>query len=255
MKHTALFQYGFRDFALVDTGKCRNTNQDEVISCPELGFFAVCDGMGGLSNGGDTSHMIATILPKLIEQAAADLANKPDSALAGDRLDEYIQMVSNNIYNTAYKGKINFGATLSCIWLVDEYAVFANLGDSRGYLLPKYKKTLRQITQDHNVAAIMVAQGELTKEEARSHPASSRLTRFVGMPSPAIPEIFIEKVTPGDRLLLCSDGLHGMVQDINIRKILRSSRSPQTVCKRLIEAANENGGKDNISAAYIQITY
>ena len=93
----------------------------------------------------------------------------------------------------------------------------------------------------------------MTKEEAAHSPLSSKLTAFVGMTAPATPEIFVTQVRPGDRILLCSDGLYGMVPEREIARILRSSRSPERVCGRLINKANENGGRDNISAVYIKI--
>ena len=104
-----------------------------------------------------------------------------------------------------------------------------------------------------NLAGILVEAGEMTKEEARHSPLSSKLTAFVGMAAPATPAVFVTEVRPGDRLLLCSDGLYGMVPERKIARILRSSRSPEKVCERLIEEANENGGRDNISAVYVKI--
>ena len=132
-------------------------------------------------------------------------------------------------------------------------AIFVNLGDSRGYLLSRYKKQPIQITEDQNIAGILVRQGELTREAAKNHPASSRLTAFVGMKPPAEPEAFTVEVSPGDRILLCSDGLYGMMEERELARLMRASRSPELVCRRLIDRANENGGRDNISAAYIRI--
>jgi serine/threonine protein phosphatase PrpC len=131
--------------------------------------------------------------------------------------------------------------------------VFVNLGDSRGYLLDFYKRRIRQTTNDHNVAAELVANGEISREEARNHPASSALTRFVGMRNPALPETFIERVRSGDRILLCSDGLYGMVEDARLPRLLRSGKGPARVAGRLIDAANRAGGRDNIAAVYIKI--
>jgi len=254
MRGTELFKYRFKSAGLVDMGKKRSSNQDEIICCPELGFFAVSDGMGGLTDGGKTSEMIKKVMPYMIAQTATELKTKLSPDFAAELLEEQVRLISDSIYDTANKdGHIGFGATFSGLWLVDEYAVFINLGDSRGYFLSRYKKNIKQITRDHNVAAIMVEQGELTKEEAKNHPSSSRLTAFVGMPSPAAPEVFTEKVIPGDRLLLCSDGLHGMVEDERLPRILRSSKSPDKVCKRLIDEANAAGGRDNISAVYVKI--
>lgn len=254
MSKTEFFKYGFHSAALVDVGRMRNSNQDAVITCPEQGFFAVCDGMGGLSDGGKTSELISRVLPGIIIHEAGKLLHEPNPHTAEEILKRVVKKISNSIYDTANRERVSFGATLTGVWLVDEHAVFVNLGDSRGYILPRYKKQIKQITQDHNIAAILVKQGEITKDEARSHSSSSRLTRFMGMPHPAMPEVFIERIMPGDRLLLCSDGLHGMVEGWQLRRLMRSSRSPECVCKNLIGKANENGGRDNISAVFIRIT-
>jgi len=254
MIHTELFKYGFRAAALVDIGKSRTSNQDEVILCPESGFYAVSDGMGGLMNGGKTSQLIKQILPEMMRGASTDLMKEPSPEYAAELLKQQIRQISDIIYDTGNKGhRFTFGATLSGVWLEGNHAVFVNLGDSRGYLLGRYKRNIEQITTDHNVAALLVERGEITKEEAHNHPSSSSLIRFAGMDAPATPEVFIREVNPGDRILLCSDGLHGMVSESVLPSIMRSVASPIHVCERLIEKANANGGRDNISAVYIKI--
>jgi serine/threonine protein phosphatase PrpC len=182
----------------------------------------------------------------------SDLQKKTSPKYAAKLLSEQVRLLSDNIYDTANKDRIGFGATLSGVWLVDDYAIFINLGDSRGYLLPRYKKNILQVTRDHNVAALLVERGELTKKEARNRPSSSSLMSFVGMPAPATPEVFIRQINPGDCLLLCSDGLHGMVDEEELPRLMRSSRNPDKICKILIDKANANGGRDNISAVYIK---
>ncbi|MDR1557669.1 MAG: protein phosphatase 2C domain-containing protein [Tannerellaceae bacterium] len=255
IQHTPYFSYAFSGDALVDTGRMRTSNQDEVVLCPEEGFYAVLDGMGGLHGGGRTSAMIKQILPGAIQQAIAGLKKEDSPPYAAELLAGQVRMISDTIYNTANKGhRAGFGSTLSGVWLTGRHAIFVNLGDSRGYLLPRYKKKIRQITRDHNVAAILVEDGELTREQARNHPGSSQLTRFAGMTAPATPDVFIQEVHPGDRILLCSDGLHGMIDDTLLPHLMRSSRNPTHVCKRLINEANTRGGRDNISAVYLQIS-
>jgi serine/threonine protein phosphatase PrpC len=255
MIETQLFHYSFCAASALDIGLVRENNEDRVIACPELGFYAVSDGMGGLTDGGQTSDMVARVLPGLIEQCAAEIRSEGFTPVfAANLLEESVRMVSDSIYEVANtRGRIGFGATLSGVWLVDGYAVFINLGDSRGYLLPWYSRKLRQVTEDHNVAQLLVQEGELTREQARGHRTSSQLTRFMGMPSPAAADYFIEKIRPGDRILLCSDGLSGMVEDQDIRGVMRSSKSPVTICGRLVGAAKAGGGRDNISAVYIKI--
>lgn len=255
MTETELFRYAYHAGDALDIGLVRESNQDKVISCPEFGFYAVSDGMGGLTDGGKTSEMIAKVLPGLVEQCAMEIKTAGFTPVfAGNLIEESVQMMSDSIYEVANtKNRIGFGATLSGVWLIDGYAVFINIGDSRGYLLSRYSRKIRQITEDHNVAQLLVEEGEITKEEARNHAASCQLTRFVGMPSPAAADYFAEKVNPGDRILLCSDGLYGQVEDIGLMRIMRSSRSPKTVCERLVSAAKETGGRDNISAVYIKV--
>ena len=245
------FTYGFSFAGQKDIGQSRNTNQDETILCPDIGVFAVSDGMGGLQQGAKASAYVRESIPAMMPFALKD-AETPEEA--GVAFAETVRMVSDGLFNTANtEAHIGFGATFCGVWLYRNKAIFANLGDSRGYLLPRYKKTIMQITEDHNIAAIMVKNGELSKDGATGHPASSRLTRFVGMNAPALPDYFICDIEPGDRILLCSDGLYGMVDNRKLVHILRSSKSPRTVCERLIGQANENGGNDNISAIYIRI--
>ena len=254
MIRTELFKHSFLAAALVDIGSKRTSNEDEVIACPETGFYAVSDGMGGLINGGKTSQILQQVLPDMIQTASTALMKNPSPEYAAELLAGEIRTFSDTIYDTGNKGhRFNYGATLSGVWLVGNHAVFVNLGDSRGYLLPRYKKNIRQITKDHNIAAMMVEHGEITKEEARDHPSRSTLTRFAGMTAPASPEIFIREVNPGDRILLCSDGLHGMVDDTQLPQLLRSSKNPVRVVQSLIDKANSAGGKDNIASIYINI--
>ncbi len=258
---TEQFAYRFCAAGLADIGRKRKDNQDEIILHPELGFFAVSDGMGGVPGGGKASQYIRQAIPELMKinvqeygthKDASEAAN--DVSQAGTAIRNAVQTMSDALYRSGNSPKrIVYGATLAGVRLAGNQALFVNLGDSRGYLLGRYRKNLRQITKDHNIAALLVQNGELSREAAREHESSSRLTAFVGMPQPAVPEVFSVEVQPGDRLLLCSDGLYGMVEEKKIAQILRVSRSPERVCQGLIDEANERGGRDNISAVYIKI--
>lgn len=248
------FDYDVRAFGLVDIGRERSANQDEVILCPEHGFYAVSDGMGGLRDGGKTSAMIKQVFPEMVAHMCEELDADPTAEHAARLLSDGAGLVSDSIYETGNEGHaIEYGATLCGVWLTGTSAVFVNIGDSRGYILRKNECALRQVTRDHNLAALLVERGDITREEARGHAASSRITRFVGMPKPAMPETFIEPLEPGDMLLFCSDGLHGMLDDERIAELLIWPGEPGDVCGRLIKAANEAGGRDNISALYIRI--
>lgn len=254
MTRSDLFKYDFEYFGDADIGKTRRENQDVVILCPDEGFFAVSDGMGGLTDGGLTSQMVARTLPQTLKQAMEK--NKADaiSAKAGELLEQAVREVSDDIFYTANRGKhVGFGATVSGIWLVGDKAVFANLGDSRGYIFPQGGGALRQITVDHNVAQLLVAQGKLDKAEARFHPTSSQLMRYAGMPAPAAVDTFVETVRPGDMILACSDGLHGMADDGEIEAVMRSGGTTEHIGRQLIALANQNGGRDNISVVMLKI--
>ena len=248
-----LFKYSYYSADCVDIGRKRVSNQDQVICCPALGFFAVSDGMGGLPGGGETSALLAKSLPAFAQEAFEELKKNATSEHAVTLLDDYIRTISDSIYETMNIGEITFGATLCGVWLVGEHAVFFNLGDSRGYRLGRYKRRIRQITTDHNVVSMLVANGEINLDEARVHPSRNLLTRFVGMKSPSLPELFVEKINCGDGILLCSDGLYGMVNDTLLTRILRSSKSLNRVVRCLIEEANAAGGRDNISGVYIKM--
>ena len=248
-----LFEFEYEAAGLVDIGKCRTSNQDEVVLAPEHGLFAVSDGMGGLDDGGAASQYVRNAFPLVAETGISSM-KEADPDLAAGILGEFVQLISDRLFGQGNTPThFYFGATLAGVLLHGNKAVFVCLGDSRGYLLPKYKKLPVQITEDMNVAGYLVKLGKMTKEQARESPASSKLTAFVGMPAPATPETFIVEVKPGDRILLCSDGLYGMVPEREIARLLRSGREPEKVCRNLIDAANAHGGRDNISAVYIQI--
>ena len=245
------FEYSFLYAGQKDIGRRRSSNQDEIIVCPDTGLFAVSDGMGGLHEGAKASIYVRESIPAMMQFTQKE-AGTPEEA--GIAFAETVRIVSDGLFNSANtEAYIGFGATFCGVWLYQNKAIFANLGDSRGYLLQKYKKTITQVTEDHNIAAILVKNGELSRDDAKKHPASSRLTRFVGMQTPAIPEYFVCDIKPGDRILLCSDGLYGMVDDFELVRILRSSKSPRSICKGLVDQANQNGGNDNISAVYIKV--
>lgn len=249
------FNYKYRFAGQVDIGRRRSSNQDEILLNPELGFFGVSDGMGGLENGDAASAFVKKGMPMLLNKCMEDWKEtQPTAEQAGSQLRECAGVLSDHLFMEGNTERFfSFGATLAGVLLYGDKAIFVCLGDSRGYVLRKFKRKPEQITKDMNLAGVMVEAGEMTKEEAAHSPLSSKLTAFVGMTAPATPEIFVTQVRPGDRILLCSDGLYGMVPEREIARILRSSRSPERVCGRLINKANENGGRDNISAVYIKI--
>lgn len=229
--------------ARTDPGCVRQENQDMPIMDPDRGLFAVSDGMGGLPFGGETARLAAEMVPPLMDELTG--LSPQEAALA---LKDGIESISNAIRdfgNDEYHGSV-FGATLSGFAVVDGCAVVFNMGDSRVYRLRD--GVLEKMTRDHSVVQILLDAGEITPEEAAHHPGRSRITRFLGMVPEAMADLSGADIQPGDRFLVCSDGLHGMVSRDRLQQLLAAEAPAADICAAMIRAANEAGGKDNITA-------
>lgn len=224
-------------------GRVRDTNQDTVY--PESGgvaddslLIAVADGMGGHSGG------------EVASRDAMDAA----VGLAGDdpAVDERIMAANEAVLSHARAdwNLAGMGTTMTLAELSADGALrIGHVGDSRAYLLRH--GILTQLTQDHTFVAEQVRAGRLDPDEARTHPRRSMLTRAVGLAGELTVDVVEERLSPGDRLLLCSDGLSGMVHDSAIEKALAEG-TPEEAVWALIEAANQAGGHDNISVAIVE---
>lgn len=254
----SFFTFSFLAAGLTDIGAKRENNEDRIYLDPEKGFFAVSDGMGGLRHGDKASDYVKEALPGLIGTYTENLPPEMSPEEAAEALKVLIGIMSDTLFRagnerTDGKHRFEYGATLLGVWLFGERAIYLCLGDSRGYLLKKDGERLEQVTQDMNVAALMVRNGLMTPKEAAESSVSNRLTAFVGMEAPATPESFVRMVSAGDVILLCSDGLYGMVPETEIVSLLRSGKEAEAVCRELIDTANRYGGRDNISAIVIVI--
>jgi protein phosphatase len=146
-------------------------------------------------------------------------------------------------------GLTGLGSTVVLALIRDNSALVAHMGDSRAYL--SREQRLEQLTRDHTLAQLLVDCGEITSDQIATHPAQTQLTRFVGMQTQPMPETRLLELLLGDRLLLCSDGLTSMLDHDSISLILRRHQSPDVACQELIDAANEAGGKDNITVVIV----
>ena len=216
-------------------------SQDTVGNLPNL--FAVADGMGG-HNAGDyaSSHAVRI----LVDEIREDTDYNPVKVIR-----HAIETANTEIIEQAQKDEKlrGMGTTMVVATIVGQYAYVANVGDSRLYVVDKQ---LRQITRDHSLVQEMVRMGEITAEEARNHPDKNVITRALGATKDVAVDFFDVHLEPGDRLLLCSDGLTNMVLDEDIEDIIVSEELLETAGKRLVEAANENGGKDNIGIVLVE---
>jgi protein phosphatase len=199
---------------------------DEVLAI-------VADGMGG--------HVAGEVASRIAINAAASSDLGPtDRVAAGNRAIR--EEVARD------PGLEGMGTTMTLLRVEDNTATIAHIGDSRAYLLRDGE--LRQVTEDHTVAAEYVAQGQLSREEAASHPQRHMLLRTLGLTRFVdVDEVEVD-LAPGDRVLLCSDGLTEMVRDETIGKILADG-SPDEVVWNLVETANDAGGVDNITVVVV----
>lgn len=239
--------YPFRWGAASDKGKVRAENEDSFVIEPEAALFLVADGIGGHRGGRLAADIVAEDLPVMIENKLTELRSSrpgPVRILLKQTISEQNrQLVMEGTSETGYKG---MGATLVLALLRNGRAYIANLGDSRMY---RYRKgRLRQLSKDHSVVSELVSEGKITPEEAENHSAANQITRYVGMEDEQVsPHVRSFALKQDDRLLLCTDGLTGAVDDERIAAILDSSADCQAACEALVDAANAAGGHDNIT--------
>lgn len=234
---TASASFGAR----TDVGRIRPQNEDSLITREPL--FAVADGMGG-HEAGEVASEIA------IETLAAQAPQTADARALG----RAVMSANRAVIRAAEdgRGKPGMGTTMTAAILEGTKLVVAQVGDSRAYLL--HGGRLSQITRDHSLMADLIEAGQITEEEARWHPQRSVITRALGSDPEMIPDLFDIQLDEGDRILLCSDGLSGMVYNEELEQILNAHEDPQECADALIEAANTNGGHDNITAVIIDVT-
>lgn len=231
--------------AISHTGKVRSNNQDSGYSGSNL--FAVADGMGGHA-GGDVASSLAIHRLKHLDHAF------PSSAAAESALREAIADTAAELIDTvaARPELAGMGTTVSAIVMVDDHAVIAHIGDSRVYL---YRDdALTQITTDHTFVQRLVDSGRITPEEARYHPRRSVLMRVLGDMDPD-PEIdaFVMQTQPGDRWLICSDGLSGVVDDAHTAKVLAQGQAPGRTADLLLKQALDGGAPDNVTIVIVDV--
>ncbi len=241
----------------INIGKKRKKNDDAVLVNDRLRFYAVSDGMGGLEYGQKAARIAcAAMNDKVIPKVYKVYHTSRDIDKAAQTLQKGLYAVSKAMYEDKNAdGLTRFGATFCGVMILDDYLLWINMGDSRGYQYTAPTSECHKITKDHNIAQIEVEEERLGEEEAKQSEMSSKLYRFVGMkPNKIMPDVFITRAHKNDVLLLCSDGLYGMMKEKDIYHILKNTFSVKRMCKRFIRKANRNGGRDNISAITIRFS-
>jgi PPM family protein phosphatase len=240
-----------------DTGRKRSSNEDNLISVvpddshpmrTKGALFVVSDGMGGHSYGEVASELT---VQKVKEYYYQDLQDDIPTAL-----QKAIKQANVTIYqaNEAERARgasdLSMGATCVAAVLHDQLLYAANVGDSRAYVL--HEGQLRQVTRDHSVVAQLVERGEITPAEARTHEKRNQIYRSLGLPEVEV-DLFTEPVQVGDTLILCTDGLCGVVEDEDLRAIVEQY-DPEESVQHLIARANEEGGPDNVTAIVVRVS-
>lgn len=236
-------------FSRTDIGKNRKINQDFVYSTQEKignlsNLFIVADGMGGHAAGDYASRAAVNTIVKTIE----DSFEKNSLKL----LTKAVEAANNEVYTEAKLNRTleGMGTTVVAVTFVGRYLQAINVGDSRVYLIRS--KVIRQVSVDHSLVEEMVRSGGIPREQARNHPDKNIITRAVGVKATVEPDTYTEELESGDYVLLCSDGLTNMVADSEIKKVITEAGDVSEAAKQLVDMANENGGKDNISVVLIR---
>jgi len=226
---------------LTDTGLTRGSNEDGLLV--EAPLYAVADGMGG-HRAGEIASRVA--LEELLAAAPARLDAKA--------LGRAVRAANRAVIAAAAKSRTRtgMGTTLTAAMVDGSRVAIAHVGDSRAYLL--HEGCLERLTDDHSMVGDLIRQGTLTEEEARFHPQRSVITRALGSDPNMVADVFDVEASPGDRLLLTTDGLTGMLADDYIAEILVAERDPERAAQTLVDAANRAGGYDNITVVVVDLT-
>jgi protein phosphatase len=245
-----------------DVGQERSLNEDSLLALSTspvyrsvskpVGLFAVADGMGGHQAGDIASRLaIQAISQRAVDEVLSSVTTGKPLPDLNQWITSTTKVANQSVYDQRQVAGTDMGTTLVIALVVGDTAIISNVGDSRAYLLTQDK--IVQITTDHSLVERLVATGQITRAEAAHHPQRNVIYRVIGDKPQTDIDLFEQRLAPGEALLLCSDGLSGMMPDEKIWYIWQTSTSPQEACDRLVEAANQAGGVDNITVVIVQI--
>lgn len=236
--------------SFTDTGRVRDMNQDAF----KTGFFkdggawaVVCDGMGGVSGGQIASEICVNEVSLHIEKGyRKSMSMKSVKNL----LVSAITAANIKVFETANENKEYFGmgTTVVAVVILNGFAAVAHVGDSRAYFI---NDNIRQITRDHSVVQYLIDTGRITKEAAKTHPDRNVITRAVGVNPEVDVDVDIIPINEGETILICSDGLYEYVSEKEMFDMIKNPDEDEPA-KKLLEMANEAGGKDNITVVTVE---
>ena len=236
-------------YAITDIGRKRELNEDYIYTSGQpIGalpnLFIVADGMGGHKAGDYASMHTVDRFVEVIRELGEEHGVQ-------DAINEAVTAANAYIYQRSRENSnlSGMGTTLVLASCIGNEAIVANIGDSRLYLV---NDAMTQITRDHSLVEEMVTLGGIDREMARNHPDKNIITRAVGVKEKVAADFFEVDLTKGDKLLLCSDGLTNMLRDEEIYQIIQDHKELEQAAKALVDAANENGGRDNIAVVLVE---
>ncbi len=239
-----------RSFSITDIGESRQINQDYIF-CEENSIgglpnlFIVADGMGGHKAGDYASRFCVEVFTERIR------ANQQKTPIG--MISDALQYTNDLLLEEANaKNDLQgMGTTFVAATIIDSVLYVANVGDSRLYVVCD---GIKQITEDHSLVEEMVKTGKIDRKDVRFHPNKNIITRALGANTTVTPDYFEVELKEGDIVLMCSDGLTNMLEDRDIMDIVREySDDLETAAKTLVNKANENGGRDNISIVIVKL--
>jgi protein phosphatase len=242
-------------------GKQRDHNEDTLLTFQTiladgdsgipLGLFVVADGMGGHMHGeiasGAAARALAEYLVKRLYPSIMGLNPEPQSESLQEIMDSAVHEAQHAVLKRAPGG----GTTLTAALLMGDQVTIAHVGDSRAYFIYPDGR-MQAMTLDHSLVRRLVDLGQLTEEQARVYPQKNVLYRALGQAEPFRPDIYTHLMPHPGYILICSDGLWGLVSDTEMFNIVASSPNPSVACNKLVEAANAAGGPDNITVVLVQ---
>ncbi len=242
-------------------GMQREHNEDAIFSLNSIisdentqlpfGLFIVADGMGGHLHGelasGAAVRAVAENITRRLVPSLIGLDNEPQNESLQEVMENAVRDAQQAVLRRAPDG----GTTITAALLIGEQVTLAHVGDSRAYFLYPDGR-LQVMTHDHSYVKRLVDLGQLTEEQAKFHPQKNVLYQALGQLGPFKPDIITHMIPHPGYLVLCSDGLWGVVSDVEMIKIINSATSPSDACQKLVDAANAAGGPDNISVIVVQ---
>ena len=244
-------------------GKVRKRNEDAYFTLQAtlsqnsetfpFGLFLVADGMGGHKGGELASALAARVVAEAIlgEFYLPWLTSDVEDTMPQRPINEVILGAANEANLAVHRVAPEAGTTLTCALVQGTNAYIAHVGDSRAYLIRQGR--LEQITQDHSLLARLIELGQISPEEAASHPQRNVLYKAIGQGSTLEVDFYLKSLPTNSYLLLCSDGLWGFIKEERMAAIVREASTPQDACHQLVREANAQGGEDNITVILVQI--